>query len=483
MFFPDSKIFFQIGPLSVTWYALLIMVGALLAYEISKKNLLKAGYKITEIENVFYGALAFGFLGARLWYVLFSSNLGAYLSNPISIIAIWEGGLAIQGGLVGGALFSYFYMKKIRMNFIQAADLIVPNILIAQALGRWGNFFNQEAYGGPVTEGFIKNFPKFIQDGMLIGDRYHHPTFLYESIANIIGWILIVLVLKRVNKLKRGDLAYAYLMWYGVTRFFIEGLRTDSLMFMNLRMAQITSIIFIIIGLLGYFGLFRKLFPQPKPVILWDFDGTLADSESVIINTYKALFQKYKPQIEVNEEAFHLLIGETIENVMFDYYPGNHDTMIEEFRKLQQPILKKDLKEKQDASLVLETLKSKGYTMGIVSNRSQKSLEQAIEMLKMTSFFDVVIGHDLMEEAKPSPSGIDLALKELGSDKGAVIFIGDTSIDVEAGRRAGSFTIACIFDTIREHEISESKPNRTVHGLKEVLGVVEEDLQWTTTMM
>ena len=272
-------------------------------------------------------------------------------------------------------------------------------------------------------------------------------------------------------------------MWYGVTRFFIEGLRTDSLMFLGLRMAQIASIIFVIVGLLGYFGLFRKIFPQAKPIILWDFDGTLADSESVIIDTFKALFAKHKPQVEVKEDSLHLLIGETLENVMFDYYPGNHDTMIQEYRALQQPILKKNLKEKPSATHVLQTLRSKGYTMGVVSNRSQQSLEQCIKHLEMTSYFDVVIGHDLMDEAKPSPSGIDKALEILGVDKGAVVYVGDTSIDVKAGRRAGSFTIACIFDTIREHEINESKPNRIVKGLDEVLAVLEEDVQWTTTMM
>lgn len=482
MFFPDSKIFFQLGPLTVTWYALLIMIGAIIAYEISKRNLLKVGYKLDDIDNVFIGSLVFGFLGARIWYVLFS-NLSKYLQNPISIFAIWEGGLAIQGGLVGGALFCYFYMKRARINFIQAADLIVPNILLAQALGRWGNFFNQEAYGNPVTESFIQNFPKFIQDGMNIGGTYYHPTFLYESIANVVGWILIVIVLKRSSKLKRGDLTYAYLMWYGVIRFFIEGLRTDSLMFMGLRMAQITSVIFIVVGLIGYFGIFRKMFPEKKPVILWDFDGTLADSESVILNTFKELFAKYEPKLEVDNKTLHLLIGQPLEDVMFDYYPGNHDTMIEEYRKIQKPLIKRDLQEKPSATPVLQTLKEKGYTMGVVSNRGQASLEAAIEQLNLSEFFDVVLGHDLMDEAKPSPSGIDKALKFLNVDKGGVVYIGDTSIDVEAGRRAGSFTVACLFDTIREHEIKESNPNRIVYALEDVLTVLEEDLQWTTTMM
>lgn len=482
MFFPDPKVFFQLGPLTVTWYALFIMVGAIIAYEISKRNLVKVGYSIDDLDNIFIGALVFGFVGARIWYVLFS-DFSSYVSNPMSIFAIWEGGLAIQGGLIGGALFCYFYMKKARINFLQAADLIVPNILIAQALGRWGNFFNQEAYGNPVTESFIQKFPQFIQDGMNIGGTYYHPTFLYESVLNVVGWILIVLILKRFNKIKRGDLAYAYLMWYGVTRFFIEGLRTDSLMFMGLRMAQIVSILFIIVGLLGYIGVFRKMFPESKPVILWDFDGTLADSKDVILNTFKELFGMHNPIKEVSEEEISNLMGQPLEDIMFDYYPGNHDVMIETYRNLQKPIMEKMLKEHLHATDVLVYLKNKGYRMGVVSNRSQSSLEASLKHLNMFEYFEVIIGSDLVKEPKPDPQGINLALKMMNVDKGAVIYVGDTAIDVEAGKRAGSFTIACLFDTIREHEIKNSKPNRTVNDLLEIERILEEDLQWTTTMM
>lgn len=482
MFFPDSKIFFQLGPFRFTWYALLIMVGALIAYEISKRNLLKAGYNVDDIDNVFIGSLVFGFLGARLWYVMFS-NLSYYIQNPFSILAIWEGGLAIQGGLIGGSLFCYVYMKKARINFMQAADLIVPNILLAQALGRWGNFFNQEAYGNPVTEAFMQNFPAFIREGMLINGTYYHPTFLYESILNVVGWILIVLVLKRTSKLKRGDLAYAYLMWYGVTRFFIEGLRTDSLMFFGLRMAQITSIVFIVVGLMGYFGVFRKITKEVKPVILWDFDGTIANSEPVILETFNTLFKTYKPKVEVDESMISKMIGQPLEDIMFDYYPGNHDVMIEKYRSIQEPLIKSKLVEMEGASALLSKLKEDGYRMGVVSNRSQASLEYALEVLKMRDYFEVIVGSDRVKETKPHPEGINKALAAMGVDKGAVIYVGDTSIDVEAGKRAGSFTISCIFDTIRENEIVSSKPNRIVRSLYEINEVLEEDLQWTTTMM
>lgn len=481
-FFPDSKIFFQAGPFTITWYALFIMVGAILAYEISKRNLIRVGYKVDDIDNMFIGSLVFGFLGARLWYVLFS-DLGTYIANPATILAIWQGGLAIQGGLIGGALFCYFYTRKARINFFQAADLIVPNILIAQALGRWGNFINQEAHGDVVSFEFISKFPKFIQDGMHIGDHYYQPTFLYESVANIIGWVLIVLVLKRVNKIRRGDLTFAYLMWYGVTRFFIEGLRTDSLMFMGLRMAQITSLVFVLVGVLGYFGVFRNKKGKQTPIVLWDFDGTLASSEPVIIETYKTLFNKYKPEFELTDDMVMGLIGYPLESVMFDHFPNDYPEKIVEFRAIQAPLLASKLEAKPHAITVLQTLKSKGYRMGVVSNRASASLKECLDILNMHDFFEVVIGSSDVKETKPNPEGIDVALKMLDADRGGVVYIGDTIIDVECGKKAGSFTIACLFDTMREQEIKDAKPNRVVSDLSQILEVLEEDVEWTTTTM
>ena len=481
-FFPDSKIFLKAGPFTVTWYALLIMVGAIIAYEISKRNLKRVGYKVDDIDNMFIGSLVFGFLGARLWYVLFS-DLGTYIANPATILAIWEGGLAIQGGLIGGALFCYFYTRKARINFIQAADLIVPNVLIAQALGRWGNFVNQEAHGSEVSFEFISKFPKFIQEGMNIGGHYYQPTFLYESVANLIGWILIVLVLKRVNKIRRGDLTYAYLMWYGVTRFFIEGLRTDSLMFLGLRMAQITSLVFVLVGVLGYFGVFRNKKGSRQPIVLWDFDGTLAASEPVIIETYKTLFRKYKPEFELSDDWVMGLIGYPLETVMFDHFPNDYPEKIVEFRSIQGPLLVSKLEAKPHAFDVLQSLKDKGYRMGVVSNRASESLNTCLDILNMHDFFEVVIGSSDVKETKPNPEGIDLALKLLGADRGGVVYIGDTVIDVMSGKNAGSFTIACLFDTMREQEIKNATPNRVVGDLAQILDVLEEDLEWTTTMM
>ena len=282
-FFPDFRTFLEIGPLSIKWYAIFILSGAIIAYSISARGIKKMGYSSSVADDLFFGALIFGIIGSRLWYVLFY-DLSYYLSNPITIFMTWNGGMAIQGGLILGGLYAYFFLKKKNISFLRMADVVVPTILIAQALGRWGNFMNQEAYGRVVDEAYFNLFPAFIKNTMFIDGAYREPTFLYESVLNIIGYILIVYVLKRFSENKRGDLLYAYLMWYGISRFWVEGLRTDSLMFMGLRMAQITSIVFIVIGLLGKLGVYDKFMKKKKPTILFDFDGTLGDTEPLSLN-------------------------------------------------------------------------------------------------------------------------------------------------------------------------------------------------------
>lgn len=247
-----NRIAFSILGLDVYWYSLCILFGIVVAYFLitieSKKHNIN---KDTITDLIFYGIII-GLIGARLYYVIF--NLDYYMSNPSQIIAVWNGGLAIHGGLISGAIFIYIYCKKKNINFIRVLDIIAPAILIAQAFGRWGNFFNKEAHGGVTTLSTLKNMhiPKFVIDGMNINGVYYYPTFLFESIGCLIGAIIIILIRKRKN-LKLGVSSGLYLIWYGILRFFIESLRTDSLMFLNLKAAQIVSLISIIIGMVLIF--------------------------------------------------------------------------------------------------------------------------------------------------------------------------------------------------------------------------------------
>ena len=244
-----NPIAFSIGNIEIRWYSILILIGAFLAYFIIQKEAKRFKIDIDFVFNLFFYTLVFGIIGARLYYVLFNWNL--YAADIPSIFEFWNGGLAIHGGIIAGLITIFIYTKKHNIRLLKILDIIVPGLILAQAIGRWGNFFNSEAHGAATTilnlqEKFI---PRFIIDGMNIGGIYYEPTFYYESLWCILGFI-ILLIIRRNKKIKVGFLSAIYLIWYGIGRFIIESMRTDSLMFGAFKMAQIASLIMIITGII-----------------------------------------------------------------------------------------------------------------------------------------------------------------------------------------------------------------------------------------
>ncbi|HDJ3655974.1 TPA: prolipoprotein diacylglyceryl transferase [Staphylococcus aureus] len=238
---------FNLGPLSVRWYGIIIAVGILLGYFVAQRALVKAGlHKDTLVDIIFYSAL-FGFIAARIYFVIFQWPY--YAENPSEIIKIWHGGIAIHGGLIGGFIAGVIVCKVKNLNPFQIGDIVAPSIILAQGIGRWGNFMNHEAHGGPVSRAFLEqlHLPNFIIENMYINGQYYHPTFLYESIWDVAGFIILVNIRKH---LKLGETFFLYLTWYSIGRFFKEGLRTDSLMLTsNIRVAQLVSILLILISI------------------------------------------------------------------------------------------------------------------------------------------------------------------------------------------------------------------------------------------
>lgn len=246
-----NPIAISIGPLTITWYSICILSGIILASIIINKEAKKYNIPANFITNLIFWCVIFGLLGARIYYVIF--NLDYYLASPIEIIKIWNGGLAIHGGIIAGVITLIVYCKKYGINILKMTDIAVPGLILAQGIGRWGNFFNSEAHGGIVSRAFLEglHLPKFIINGMHIGNHYYHPTFLYESLLCIIGFIFLYFIRKNKN-IKLGNTTSFYLIWYGAVRFFIESLRTDSLMLGSLKMAQIVSIIMVVIGIIMF---------------------------------------------------------------------------------------------------------------------------------------------------------------------------------------------------------------------------------------
>ncbi len=246
---------------SIHFYSICILFGILLAYIIITKEAKKQNINQDFIFNLIFYGIVIGILGARIYYVIF--NFKYYKNNFTEIFKVWHGGLAIHGGLLFGLIFIYYYSKKNKYNFSKLLDIIVPGLIVAQAMGRWGNFFNQEAYGMTVSKELLNKLliPNFIIDGMYINGSYYLPTFYIESVWCLIGFILMIIIRQKIN-IKKGTLTAFYLIWYGVGRFIIEYFRTDSLMFFNLKQAQIVSIISIIIGIIILLNRKRELYKE-----------------------------------------------------------------------------------------------------------------------------------------------------------------------------------------------------------------------------
>lgn len=221
----------SLGPVNVTWYGLILGLGAVAGLLLAVRE----GKRFQIAPEFFMDLLLIGvpaaIIGARTYYVAFEWD--KYKGNWYEIIAIWHGGLAIHGALIGAVLAGLIYTRVKKVSFWRIADIAAPSLIAGQMIGRWGNFVNQEAHGGPVDRAFLSDqlhLPDWIVNQMQIGDAFYHPTFLYESFWNL-AVLILLLVLRRRPWLRAGELFLGYFALYSVGRFFIEGLRTDSLAF------------------------------------------------------------------------------------------------------------------------------------------------------------------------------------------------------------------------------------------------------------
>ena len=252
-----NQIFLDLGFIQIYWYSIILFVafllGGALALNEAKRWKIQEDYMI----NLFFYLIPISLIGARLYFVLF--NLDYYSTNILSIFKVWEGGLAIHGGIIAGILFVIFYTKKYKINTLRITDILVVSLILGQAIGRWGNFMNSEAYGPATTLEFLKSLhlPEFIINGMNINGVYYQPTFLYESLWCLIGFT-ILLIFRRNKYTKIGMTSTLYLIWYSIGRFFIEGLRQDSLLLGNFKVAQVVSLILIVIGIIIFIKIKRQ---------------------------------------------------------------------------------------------------------------------------------------------------------------------------------------------------------------------------------
>ncbi|MDD7305724.1 MAG: prolipoprotein diacylglyceryl transferase [Peptoniphilaceae bacterium] len=234
-----NPVAFSLFGIDIYWYAILIVSGILLGAKFAQKEFVRRGLSEDFVYDMLFVVLPSAIIGARLWYVIFEWDY--YMQNPWQILNLRGGGLAIHGGIIGGTLALYLFTRNKKITLVDMIDVLTPSLALGQAIGRRGNFVNQEAHGGPSK----------LPWAIMIDGKSYHPTFLYESLGDFI--IFLFLINYRKKNPEKGKVAAIYFIAYGILRFFVEGMRTDSLMIGSFRIAQIVSIVFVIIGLFMFY--------------------------------------------------------------------------------------------------------------------------------------------------------------------------------------------------------------------------------------
>jgi len=269
---------------SLKWYGLLIAIGFLLAVIYAMRRAKYFEIDPDAMIDVVLVSALFAFIGARLYYVVFSEDRSYYFSNPANIFKVWEGGLAIYGGIIFAFVTGIWMCRLRKVNTLAMFDIASLGFLIGQSIGRWGNFFNQEAFGTntELPWGMTGSVISYGYSSLYDTDLPVHPTFLYESLWCALGFLLLHLFSKKAYKYK-GQIFSLYIIWYGIGRFFIEGLRTDSLMLgASLRVSQVVAGLSVLGGGIMYFYLRYKHNSLPVDLFATAEDGSSEEAEETL---------------------------------------------------------------------------------------------------------------------------------------------------------------------------------------------------------
>ena len=244
-----GAIAFQVGPLVIRWYGILMALSIVVALWLGHRQAKREGLPADDIISVGQWSILAGLIGARLYEVAF--NWDYYGAYPKKIFAVWEGGLAIHGGLIVGPLVGVLLAWRWRVPILRGLDVTAPSFAIGQAIGRWGNFFNEEAFGQPTSLPWkLYISPQHRPPGYTQFD-YFHPAFLYESLWDLAMFVLLVSWLRPRLREQPGALFFAYIGLYSVGRFLIEGIRLDSFWVGPFRVAQLASLVGVLVAVVG----------------------------------------------------------------------------------------------------------------------------------------------------------------------------------------------------------------------------------------
>ena len=527
MSFLESNLYlpstFNIGPFTVAFYALCILTGIIVGMYFVIREGKKIGVSSDDIYFMAVITIPIAIICARIWYVLF--NLSSF-NNFFEVLGFKDGqfiglsGLAIQGGLIGAVITLIIICRKKQISFYKVFDIVAPGILIAQAFGRWGNFFNHELYGPIMKHPDIIKWLPILADNMYIDGAWRHPVFLYESTLCLLGAALMMVGRRKFKFIKSGDLIGAYLVWYGLVRILTESLRLNSgvsepLMLGPIPVSIAISILFIVLGI-AYLIAKRFYGPQDYYIVdeekersenvgavLFDLDGTLLDTKELITKSFVYTFEKFRPGYILSDSEVDSFFGPTLKETFSKYSEDEAEIaeMISYYREFNKEKHDEYVKAFPGAKETLKTLKRKGYDIAVVSSKKAEMVSHGLEFTGLLEYVDVIIGEEETKNPKPSPDGINMALEQLISarneeiknnfeinkkegeefdssllitkEKYKAIYVGDNLNDILAAKAANVKSCGVLY--IKDPSVMlVAAPDSVIERLPEIIKVVGE---------
>lgn len=530
-----DKIAFSIGEFSVAWYAVIILCAIILSVLIGYFGFAK---RLGMNEDILLTGVTLGvvlsIIGTRLYYVLFNhENIDSFWD----VFNLRQGGLAIHGAIITLIIFVPIYCVVKKMKILTLLEIVIPLLLISQCIGRWGNFINQEAFGtlvpfsGEIGEGgltlsqlteqreFLSRIlvPDFIIDQMYIESSsasgficagYYHPTFLYESVFNFLGFGIYMFLRRFVKQIKVGDGLCFYLVWYGALRFFIESLRTDPLMIgsSGIRIAQLISILFIVAGVALF--ILRRIFKfhmiscydalykegatlmketkleeeeeedtrvaKENKVIIFDCDGTILDTYELIENVVIKTFKELRPEYEMTADEAHTFFGPFVDETFTKYFDSKEEVAhaVKVYAKYCDELTPQYVKAYPGIKEMLIKLKENNYKIAMVSNKITDAINMGLDICGISEYFDLIIGAEKLEFVKPHPNGIHQILEHYDVDYS--VLVGDTFIDMETADNADINFIGVTWCVIKEEDFKSVGATYIANTPDDVIKIVEK---------
>ncbi|MDD6257733.1 MAG: HAD-IA family hydrolase [Erysipelotrichaceae bacterium] len=442
-FFPDPSTIVIVGGVYIRWYAVTLVLGFILGYLFSSRIMKSHGYGQATTDDLLIIMIVCTLIGGRIGWVL--ENLHEYMLYVPGVFRITDGGSEVITAVLANALGICLYTRRRKMSFRRTMDSASPGCFIAIIVARIGRCL---AYS---------------------------PLWLTIGI-DIIGFIVVWYGIRpyRPGRM-RGDTSAVTLMWLGISRlsacvFGLDPFAENCIPY---------CIIAEVLGIVMY--VYDHKYPKIKPLLLFDFDGTIMDSEKMITGCYAYLFQKHRSLDDFTPELQKEVFGADLEEELARLFP-DEDTadMVKEFREFQKSLPGRHLVQLMPhVKETLDELKKRGYEMGIVTSRLSESCEMWLKDLEIEDYFNAVIGNENYRHAKPAKDCIIRACEIMGHGHDAVVYTGDNPHDVETGINAGVYTVGFVSDWEKKEAIENSKPNVMIFEFSELIKVLNVDHAWT----